>query len=124
MKKSISNRQENTRFQSQSRRKESPLPPPDVTNMDDIGTMTDEALLEKLRATEMERDKVLEAKADAVLWETEASYLRREFQIRRTRHVLHETYLHQLEREAEEARRQEEKYPVADLDNSYFMFVN
>lgn len=125
MKKSIgSARQENHRFQSQSRRKEAPLPLPEVINMDVIGAMTDEVLLEKLRGTELDRDKVLEAKADAVPWEIESCYLRREFQVRRTRHTLHENYLHQLDREAEEARRQEERYPVADLDNSYFMFLN
>jgi hypothetical protein len=125
VKKSIGqNRQESHRFQSQSRRKESPLPLPDVMHMDDIAVLTDEALFERIRSLDLDKDKILEAKADPTPWETEACYLRREFQIRRQRHQQHENYLHGLDREAEEARRQEEKYPVADLDNSYFMFLN
>lgn len=90
--------------------------------MDLIGTMTDDELLERLKALEADREKVLVAKLGPAPWEIEACYVRRELQLRRVRHGLHEQYLQELDREAREAQRLEDRYPVADLDNSAFMF--
>lgn len=97
---------------------------PVVLNMDELAMFTDDILLEKLQTLEAERDRVLEARQDPRLWEIEAAYIRREMQLRRTRHIQHNEYLQQLDREAQEAAALENKYPVADLDNSAFMFFN
>jgi ElaB/YqjD/DUF883 family membrane-anchored ribosome-binding protein len=105
-------------------KKKAPVPIPDVFHMDLIGTMTDDELLERLRMLEADRERVLDARFDPAAWEIEAAYVRRELQLRRTRHNLHEEYLQQLDYEAREAQRMEDRYPVADLDNSAFMFWN
>lgn len=106
------------------KRRESPVAAPDVQNMDELATMTDDVLVERLRSLETDREKVLDAKCDSRQWEVELSYIRRELQLRRTRHFLHEAYLNGLDREAADQARLENQYPVADLDNSEFMFFN
>jgi hypothetical protein len=100
-----------------------PVSLPDIAHMDDLATLTDDQLLDTLRKLELDRDKVLDARMDPKPWETEASYIRREIQLRRRRHELHDQYLVALDREMMEAQRLENSYPVADLDNSSFMFV-
>lgn len=100
-----------------------PVQLPDIVNMDDIGIMTDDDLLERLRALETDREKVLDANMEAIPWEVESCYIRRELQMRRYRHGEHEAYLNDLERENRDAQRLEDSYPVADLDNSAFMFA-
>jgi hypothetical protein len=92
--------------------------------MDDLGMMTDDVLTERLRALETDRDKVVEARFDPKAWEVEACYFRRELQLRRVRHNLHMQYLDELDRELYNAQRYENTLPVADLDNSVFMFVD
>lgn len=105
-------------------KKKNLVPLPDVLNMDVIATMLDDELMERLRNLEIERDRVLEGRRDPQPWEVEAAYVRRELQLRRQRHAIHEQYDAELAREAREAQRQEDRYPVADLDNSAFMFWN
>jgi hypothetical protein len=114
-----------SRFESRNEvKKELSISLPQVINMDEIAVMTDDVLLEKLRELETDRDRVLEEKYDPQPWEIEAAYVRRELQLRRTRHNLHEDYLDSLEREAQELLAIENRYPVADLDNSAFMFFS
>lgn len=108
--------------QFEKKKREAPVPLPDVTHMDDIAISNDDTLLDHLRRLEVDRDRVLEAKYDPRVWEVEACYIRRELQLRRERHHAHGLYLDVLQREAEEAQRMENRYPVADLDNSEFMF--
>lgn len=105
-------------------KKKASVPLPEVVNMDDIATMTDDVLIENLRSLETAREKAIEERIDTVPWEIEACYVRRELQLRRVRHSAHENYLQQLDQEAVEAARQEHQYPVADLNNSSFMFFN
>lgn len=113
-----------SRYEAPKKKKELTVPLPQVINMDEIAVMSDETLLEKLRGLEADRDKVMEEKYDTHLWEVEAAYVRRELSLRRTRHNLHDDYLRSLEREAQELLALENRYPVADLDNSAFMFWN
>lgn len=113
-----------SRFEAPKKKKELTVALPQVINMDDIAVMTDDALLERLRGLEADRDKVMEEKYETRLWEVEAAYVRRELQLRRTRHNLHDNYLHELDRDAREQLALENRYPVADLDNSAFMFFN
>ena len=95
---------------------------PELNNADELGIMVDEDLIAKLHALEAERDKVIDAKCDPRPWEEESCYIKRELQIRRHRRELHDEYLRELDRENEEAKRLEDSYPVADLDNSAYMF--
>lgn len=95
---------------------------PEIVNMDQLGVLTDDELLNRFRTLEDERERALSSGDDPVVWEVEIAYARREFQLRRIRHNQHDQYLQDLEREAREAQKQEERYPVADLDNSAFIF--
>lgn len=100
------------------------MPLPSISNMDDIAVLTDDALLEQLRLLEIEKEKAQSNNIDSKPWETEIAYHRREVQLRRQRREEHDSYLKGLETEAAEAQRLENTYPVADLDNSSFMFFN
>lgn len=88
--------------------------------MDVIGAMTDEELVLSFRALDEAREKVLSAGGDTMPWEVEIAYLRREQQMRRSRRDLHEKWCRDVEREM---AIEEAMLPVADLDNSSFMFA-
>jgi hypothetical protein len=121
----VKNKQGYSHFEATpKKRREAPVPLPDVINMDELATQTDDALIERLRTLESHRDKAYDVRFDTRSWEVEASYIRRELQLRRHRHQLHEQYLSQLEKETRDVQRLEDSYPVADLDNSEFMFFN
>lgn len=100
-----------------------PAAVPDVVNMDDLAVMTDDVLLDRLRSLEASKER-MESRADAKPWEVEVAYVRRELNQRRQRHQLHDDYLHNLDLEAAELAAIENSYPVADLDNSAFLFFN
>ena len=51
---------------------------PEIHNMDDIGYMTDESIYERSNRLENERNWLLSAGKDPLLWEVEIAYLRRE----------------------------------------------
>lgn len=70
-----------------------PVDFPQVSNMDDIGYMLDEAINDKVNRLENERNKLLEMKLDPRQWEVEIAYFRREQQMRKIRYDRHQTYL-------------------------------
>ena len=92
--------------------------------MDEVAIQTDDVLIDRLRQLEAEKEYILQERGDTRPWETEICYVRRELGLRRTRHQLHDAYLKELEREAAELLALENQYPVADLDNSQFIFFN
>ena len=69
---------------------------PSVMNMDDIGYLTDDALVENLTRMEFERAKMIESRQDPMLWEVEIAYLRREQGIRKVRAERHQEYVKML----------------------------
>ena len=97
---------------------------PVIVTSDELGVMPDDDVMNRLMTLEDERMKVLENRIDPYLWEVEIAYARREWMMRRQRHALHENYLQLQEQEQNESQRLENTYPVADLDNSAFMFFN
>ncbi len=103
-------------------RREVAAPVPDIISMDDLAVLTDDALIDRLRMLDSTRDQL--DRNSVRPWEVEIAYVRREFQLRRYRHQLHDDYLRYLDREADELLDLENRYPVADLDNSAFMFFN
>jgi hypothetical protein len=105
-------------------RKEPPCPLPTPMTCDELSMLLDDELVDRFRSLDNDREKVIAVKFDATPWETEICYVRREMQLRRIRREHHDLYLKQLDREADEAFLAEDKYPVADLDNSSFMFIN
>lgn len=70
-----------------------PVEVPQIVNMDDIARYLDDELYQKLTHLENDRNKVVDARLDPMLWEVEIAYLRREAGIRKTRRELHEAFL-------------------------------
>ncbi len=70
-----------------------PVPVPNVVNMDEIAIYSDEELFARMTSLENDRNKVIEARFDPMLWEIEIAYLRREAGIRRQRREAHEIFL-------------------------------
>jgi hypothetical protein len=66
---------------------------PEVLNMDDIGYASDEAIIDRVRHLEVERNRVLDMRYDAQPWEVELAYLEREVQLRKTRSQKHDEFL-------------------------------
>ena len=98
-----------------------PVPLPDIVSMDVIAAMQDDELMMRLRTLHDDRDKVFAERLDARLWDVELAYVKREQQVRKTRHDAHEKYLLEL---AKEHAEQEIGLPNADTDNSTFVNAN
>lgn len=96
---------------------------PFVINSDVIALMTDDELYTRLISLESERAAAISLRLDPKLWEIEASYVKREQQIRQERIRQHDEFLLSCS-EQEQFIEDEERYPVADLDNRAFMFWN
>lgn len=120
MKKSSSSPAFNNQFHAVKSHYRYPVPLPDVTNIDTLATMSDDDMMSLSRRLHDDRDKVLDAsvRLDTRPWDEELAYLKREQQIRRSRHEAHERWLR--EQEIEHSR-QEINLPTADLDNSSFV---
>lgn len=101
-------------------RPEFPVPVPEVINMDDLAVMLDDELYARLTALDADRNKVLDARLDASMWETETAYVRRELQLRRSRRDAHDTYLREQARLFAE---EERDLPSADFDNIKFVMA-
>lgn len=96
---------------------------PDVINTDDLAIMTDEQLFATFRALDAARTEAFNAIQNTQSWEIELSYVKREIYNRRYRRQLHEEFLVRQDADAVLQAAQEHLYPVADLDNSEFIFV-
>jgi hypothetical protein len=94
---------------------------PQQVNMDTLGGMSDEDLINHLRSLHEGLDHAYETRGNSRLWEEEIAYVRREQQIRRERRAAHDAYIRTLEREFAIS---EAGLPVADLDNSAFLEFN
>jgi len=97
---------------------------PPVYNMDTVATMQDEELIKQLDAMHEGRNTSIKTRRSMIEWETEICYLRRELYMRRERRQAHETYVRQIDSDFRSMQAQEKRLPVADLDNSKFMFLN
>lgn len=86
--------------------------------MDDIAYMSDEELAALWRDLDESHQKIVCCNMDAMPWEVELAYLRREQLIRRERREAHEEYLKMLKSQPDFSC--DDNYPVADLDNSAF----
>jgi hypothetical protein len=114
-------RKRNSLVSAPRRNRQSSFQNPEVVSSDDIAVLSDEDLMSTIATVDETRKKVNAEKCDTRLWEEELCYLRREAQIRRKRHAIHEKYLLELDRENREAQDVERSLPSADFDNSVFM---
>lgn len=93
---------------------------PEVVTIDVLNLMLDEDLISRLRALDEDRNKVIEERGETRPWDEEIAYVRREQQLRRTRREAHMEFLRQ---EQEAFEKLEASLPVADLDNSAFVYA-
>ena len=114
-------RKRNSLVSAPRRMRQPTLPFPETASSDDIAILSDEDLMSTIAQVDDSRRKVNAEKCDTRVWEEELCYLRREAQMRRKRHAIHEKYLLELDRENREAQNVERSLPSADFDNSVFM---
>ena len=91
--KKMSKKNKNVEKESFHQKRNSNIELPDVLNMDDIGYASDEAIIDRVRCLEVERNRVLDMRYDAQPWEVELAYLEREVQLRKTRSQKHDEFL-------------------------------
>ena len=97
---------------------------PEVVNIDVLATMLDEDLSARLYALEGDKNSVLQDSYDAVPWEVEIAYVKREQQIRKLRRENHERYMRSVAQEIAEESDNFVNLPSGDFDNVQFRDLN
>jgi hypothetical protein len=95
----------------------SPVPFPDVVNMDVLATMLDEDLFKRLQDLEIDHNKVVDHGYDSTQWDNEISFVRREMQIRRIRRDSHDQYMNAIREQDRIFIAEESRLPIVDFDN-------
>ncbi len=86
-----------------------------------LETISDDELYDRLRELESGRDKAMRMSITYRPWEEEICYIRREIQIRRGRREAHVKYMDTIAAEIAQYERLERVLPIADLDNTKFI---
>lgn len=105
----------------ESRQREQNLPVLEMMTFDQLGTVTDDELYERLRNLEANKDLIVQAHCNPRRWEEEICYVRREIQIRRNRREQHTAFVERTSREIANNQAAEKHLPSADLDNTRFI---
>lgn len=95
-----------------------PVDLPEVTNMDELASLSDVELNAKSGALHADRAKVVDRGLDPRPWDVELMYVYREYQLRRIRKDSHEQFLRTQARLFAE---EEAGLPSADFDNLQFV---
>lgn len=95
-----------------------PIEAPEVVNMDVLGTMLEEELINRFMTLQETCERAAVRGYDTRKWDIEMAYVKREMQVRRHRREEHDRWCRACEREFEA---QERAAPVADLDNTNFL---
>lgn len=91
---------------------------PEIYNMDTLAIISDDELNSLYQRLLSDHAVVLSKNGDARVWEDEISYFQRELDMRNWRHIKHNEFVRQTEREN---ARIEASLPYADLDNTRFL---
>lgn len=114
-------KQRNETTETATQRTYSAVNTPEVVSIDVLATMSDEDMIDHLRALEQGLDRAeTNGRSDPRVWQEEIAYVRREQQVRRVRRETHAEFVRTAGVEFESDERH---LPAGDFDNMAFVYA-